>query len=70
MIWTEAHFGNRYWEVETDRGVRCFAMKNPYINIRRMGDEVVLRDVIGNMFRIPSFSALDDRSKAEFEKVT
>ena len=68
---TEAHFGNRYWEVETDKGSRAFAMKNPYINIKWIGtDEVLIRDVIGNMFHIASYAGLDDQSKREFEKVT
>jgi hypothetical protein len=70
VIKTGAHFGTRYLEVETDRGVRSFTMKNPYINIRWIGDEVIVRDVIGNTFRIPSWTALDEKSRAEIEKIT
>ncbi|MDD5677848.1 MAG: DUF1854 domain-containing protein [Kiritimatiellae bacterium] len=71
IIKTEARFGNRYWEVETDKGPRAFAMKNPYINIKWIGnDEVLIRDVIGNMFHISSYAKLDEASKLEFEKVT
>jgi hypothetical protein len=71
ILKTEAHFGNRYWEVETDRGIRGFAMKNPYVNIKWVGDdEILIHDVIGNMFHISSYSKLDAHSRAEFEKVT
>jgi hypothetical protein len=68
---TDAYYGTRYWEVETDCGRRTFALKNPYVNIRWITpDELVIRDVIGNSFHVPSFAALDPQSKAEFERVT
>jgi hypothetical protein len=71
IVKTEAAFGTRYWKVETDKGPARFAMKNPFISIRRIGDdEVILRDVIDNTFHIPNFEGLDERSKEEFEKVT
>ena len=46
--------GNRYFEVETDHGKCSFIVKNPFINIRNTGDDgILIRDVLGNMFRIP-----------------
>lgn len=70
ILRAEAHYGNRYWEVETDRGLRTFVTKNPYVNIRRNGDELLIRDAMGNMFRIPALSKLDEHSRAQYERVT
>ena len=71
IVHTEVHFGNRYWDVETNMGRRRFAMKNPYVNIRWVDkDEVFIRDVIGNIFHISSFLALDEESRAEYDKIT
>lgn len=71
VVETEASFGTRNWKVETDRGTREFAMKNPFLSIRWVNDdEMIIKDVIGNRFRVPSFKALDAHSRAEIEKVT
>lgn len=68
---TEAAFGNRYWEVETDRGSRKFAMKNPFLNIRWVTpDEAVIRDVHDNIFHLKSLTGMDPQSRAEVDKVT
>lgn len=67
---TEANFGNRYWEVETDRGPRRFLMKDPNTNaIWITDDKLIIRDSLGNHYEIESLAALDDRSRAEVEKV-
>ncbi len=70
LIRTDVNLGNRYFEVETDRGKSRFVVKNPYVDIRPTGnDGVIIRDVVGNRFRIKSLSELDNWSRREFEKV-
>jgi hypothetical protein len=67
---TSAHFGNRYWEVETDRGPRRFLMKDPNKNaVWVTPDHLVVRDTLGNRYEIPSVSALDDASRAHMDRV-
>ena len=67
---TDSYFGNRYWDVETDKGRRKLAMKNPYVNVRRIGEqEMVVRDVLGNTFKVPSISNLDESSQQAIERV-
>jgi len=67
---TVVQLGNRYFDVDTDRGPRSFIIKNPYTNIRSFGDEgMIIGDVSGNLYLIPSFSRLDARSRQEIEKV-
>jgi hypothetical protein len=68
---TEVYLGNRYFHVETDCGPRSFIIKNPYIDIRPVGvDGMLIRDCIGNFFKILSVAQLDKRSQQELEKVT
>ena len=70
VIRTMATFGNRYWAVETDRGHQAFLMKDPNKNaIWVTEDRLILRDTIGNRYEIESLRALDDRSRAEIERV-
>jgi hypothetical protein len=67
---TSAHFGNRYWDVETDRGARRFLMKDPNKNVIWVTDDrLIIRDTQGNRYEIESFSALDSRSKFETDKI-
>ena len=67
---TDVHLGNRYFEAETDRGKSRFVVKNPFVNIREtVGDGVMIRDVVGNLFTIRSLSELDAGSLRELEKV-
>jgi hypothetical protein len=64
------HFGICFWDVETDRGRRSFAMKDSYKNVIRMkGDRLVIRDTIGNRYEIESLASLDPRSQLQVEKV-
>jgi len=70
VIKTTANFGIRYWHVETDRGERRFALKNASKNAFWVSrDRLMLRDTMGCLYEIGSFSALDARSKSEVEKV-
>ena len=70
VIETDIHLGNRYLDVLTDCGAVSFIMKNPYMNIRSVQkDGMLISDVLGNLYLIPSFSNLDKISKREMEKV-
>jgi len=67
VIWrvesTLVDFGSRYWQVVTDRGARRFLVRDPQRSVLRLPpDRVMLRDVQGNRFLIPSLSALDAAS--------
>lgn len=70
LIRTDVNLGNRYFEADTDRGRTKFVVKNPYVDIRPAGkDGVIIRDSVGNLYRIKSLSMLDARSRKELEKV-
>jgi hypothetical protein len=70
VVKTKAHFGNRYWHVETDRGDRKFLMKSPETDVTWITeDHCVLRDSLGNCYEIESFGSLDRASKLEADKV-
>ena len=57
-------FSTRYWTVETDRGPRRFALREPGKNVTWLGDRhLVLRDTAGNRYEIPDMDALDGRSR-------
>ena len=57
-------FGTRYWSVETDRGPRRFALREPGKNVTWLGERhLVLRDTAGNRYEIPDTDALDARSR-------
>lgn len=67
---TDPHFGNRYFDVETDRGPVKFILKDPNRNVTRVTeDHLILRDTQGNRYEIPSLSNLDAKSRVEVEKV-
>ena len=60
----DVRFGTRYWKVETDRGPRWFALREPGKNVTWISaTRVVLRDTAGNRFEIPDLEALDGRSR-------
>ncbi len=70
VIRTMATFGIRYWHVQTDRGERRFALKHASKNTFWLSrDHLVLRDTLGCVYEIRPFSELDQRSRAEVEKV-
>jgi hypothetical protein len=57
-------FGTRYWSVETDRGPRQFALREPGKNVTWLGERhLVLRDTAGNRYEIPDTERLDPRSR-------
>jgi len=65
---TLVDFGSRYWQVLTDRGARRFLVRDPQRSVLRLPpDRVMLRDVQGNRFLIPSLSALDAASRLAAE---
>lgn len=56
----DLEFGTRYWVVDTDRGPRQFALREPGKNVQWLTDtSLVLRDVAGNRFEIPDTRELD-----------
>lgn len=58
-------FGTHYWTVETDRGVREFAFKEPGKNVTWLNDDhIVIRDTAGNRFEIESLESLNAASRA------
>jgi hypothetical protein len=70
VISAQASFGIRYWHVETDLGERRFALKNASKNAVWLSDEhLMLQDVLGCRYEIQPYSALDERSRAEVERV-
>jgi hypothetical protein len=57
-------FGTRYWSVDTDRGPRQFALREPGKNVTWLGDRhLVLRDTAGNRYEIADTERLDARSR-------
>ncbi len=65
-----AAFGNRYWDVRTDRGERRFVMKDPTKNVIRVRkDQLILRDTLGNRYEIESLAHLDTKSRYLVEQV-
>jgi len=70
VLKAEVHFGNRFWDVETTLGRRSFAMRDPNTSVTRLSsDHLILRDVLGNCYEIPSLSELDDESRNRAEMV-
>lgn len=62
--------GTHYWKVETDRGPREFAFKEPGANVTQLNDShIILRDTIGNRYEIRSLSELDPHSQRQINKV-
>jgi hypothetical protein len=60
----DVQFGTRYWEVETERGPRWFALREPGKNVLWLGsDHLIVRDTAGNRFEIADLSSLDGRSR-------
>ncbi len=70
IIKTEAQVGNRYWDVETDRGQRQFILKSPSTNVLWVNtDRCIIKDTMGNCYEIESLKSLDPHSRQEAEKV-
>lgn len=61
----KVEFGATYWHVTSDRGQREFVTQSLQENAVWMSDDqLLLIDVDGNRFEIPSIAALDERSKS------
>jgi hypothetical protein len=64
VLHVDVLFGTRYWSVETDRGPRQLALREPGKNVTWLGERhLVLRDTAGNRYEIPDTDALDARSR-------
>ncbi len=62
--------GNRYIEVETDRGPKTILIKDPNSNVLWFtNDCLMIRDTLGNRFEIVSLAELSDRSQKEIDKI-
>ncbi len=62
--------GIAYWSVETDRGERDFALKDPQENVQLLdGRRIALTDVHGNRYEIPDLRQLDQRSRTLVESI-
>lgn len=67
---TNAHFGSRYWEVETDCGPRRFLIKDPNASVVWVtSDHIIIKDTMGNRYEIESLAALDDGSRLHVDRV-
>ena len=70
MLHTHVSFGNRYWNVETDRGPKRFLMKSPETNTTWLtADRCILRDNLGNCYEIPRCPAWTPKSRANAQAV-
>jgi len=70
VVGTKTHFGVRYWDVETDRGRRRFAVKDPSRSVLYLTDDrMLVRDTLGNSYAIESLAALDKRSRELVQNV-
>ncbi len=60
----DVRFGTRYWKVETDRGARWFALREPGKNVTWIDrGHPVPRDTAGNRYEIEDLDALDSKSR-------
>ena len=65
-----AHFGMRYWHVDTTLGERKFALKNASKNaVWVTEDHLILNDTLGCRYEVKPFSGLDDKSRAEIDNI-
>lgn len=60
-----SQFGAAFWEVETDKGFREFVIRGTTEHVRWLSDDrLLITDVHGNRFEIPSILGLDRRSQS------
>jgi hypothetical protein len=64
LVSLKQEFGVTYWEVETDRGLRDFVVRDLQENCVWLSDtHLLLVDVDGSRFEIPDRLLLDERSQ-------
>ncbi len=57
-------FGSAFWDVDTGKGHRQFVIRGTTEHVRWLSDDrILITDVHGNRFEIPSMSSLDKRSQ-------
>ncbi|MEK7477401.1 MAG: DUF1854 domain-containing protein [Candidatus Coatesbacteria bacterium] len=57
-------FGAAFWDVDTDKGPRQFVIRGTTEHVRWLTDDrMLITDVQGNRFEIPSLNGLDRRSQ-------
>lgn len=63
-------FGAAFWEVETDKGMRQFVIRGTTEHVRWLDDDrLLITDVHGNRFEIPSLNGLDRRSQYQIHLI-
>lgn len=63
-------FGATYWHVRTDRGERDFVVQSLTESCARLSDDhLLIIDVDGTRFEIPSIAALDEESRNRLDSV-
>ena len=66
----KVEFGATYWHVDTDRGPRDFVTQSLQENAQWLSDDhLLLIDVDGNRFEIPSVAALDLKSRGFIQRI-
>lgn len=66
----KVEFGATYWHVDTDRGPRDFVTQSLQENAQWLSDDhLLLIDVDGNRFEIPSVAALDVKSRGFIQRI-
>jgi|SaaInlStandDraft_1057018.scaffolds.fasta_scaffold61696_2 hypothetical protein len=67
IIQSEVNFGNRIVEVETQQGRRVMNVVSAWKNVINQKDgSVIIRDAVGNRYRIPNPQNMDLHSQALF----
>ena len=68
ILGVKERYGFSYWKVECEDGEVSFTLRDTYRNIIHTGeDRVIMLDVNGNRFEIPSVAALDKKSFKKIE---
>ncbi len=63
-------FGAAFWDVETDKGARQFVIRGTTEHVRWLSDDrMLITDVQGNRFEIPSLEGLDRRSQYQIHLI-
>lgn len=61
-------YGYSYWTVDEEKGEREFTVQDTYRSINKITDDrIVVTDIDGNRYEIPSLSALDRKSQKRIE---